>query len=334
VGDVMLSREGEKMQEIILDTQNYLDHNSHIGIWKNGSIWTGSLDVSSFETERKLLNLWEIMKPVGLVSISSIFTLMATMIQIVSAEPKDGKVQKMWRSQIIEILSSQAEFLCNDLDLPESLQFISRLKDTLNERDSVTNQEILVQMCCLRDLMQSEMTKHFSLTIPDSLVKYYKQGRLFGDAVFTSFPTARFDIKEAGTCLACGCNTAAGFHLMRAAEIGLWELGKDRQIELSKTNKIEFTEWGVIIGELEGVIALIKQWPNSPSKEDAHKFYNSAIVEVRAFNDGWRRHIAHVRKYQQPLHDDEALALFGHVKRFLENLATRISEGNYTPLVW
>jgi len=43
-------------------------------------------------------------------------------------------------------------------------------------------------------------------------------------------------------------------------------------------------------------------------------------------------HIAHVRKDQQPLQDDEALSLFGHVKRFLENLATKISEGPLYPL--
>ncbi len=304
------------MKEIVVDTQNYLDHNDY------------------FKTERKLFHLWEIMKPIGLVSISSLLTLMARFNQILSAIPKDSNLQIAWRQQAVNILLPQAELLCTDLDLPESLEFISRLKDILQERNSVMTQEVLVQLDCLRELMESEMRKHLCLTIPDALGKYYKEEKLFGNSVFIAFPSARFDIKEAGTCLACGCNTAAGFHLMRAAEIGLWELGKDRQIDLAKTNKIEFTEWGIIIGELEEAIALIKQWPNIPSKEDAHKFYNSAIVEVRAFNDGWRRHIAHVRKYQQPLHDDEALALFGHVKRFLENLAARISEGNYTPLIW
>jgi hypothetical protein len=121
---------------------------------------------------------------------------------------------------------------------------------------------------------------------------------------------------------------------MRAAEIGLWELGKDRQIPLAKSNKIEFSEWGPIIGELESAIKAITQWQNSPSKEDAHKFYNSLLVEIRAFNDGWRRHIAHVRRSQVPLTDDETRALCGHVERFFKHLATKVSEGNYTPIIW
>jgi hypothetical protein len=36
--------------------------------------------------------------------------------------------------------------------------------------------------------------------------RYYKAERPFGDAVFDAFPSARFDIPEAGTCLAVGCN--------------------------------------------------------------------------------------------------------------------------------
>ena len=60
--------------------------------------------------------------------------------------------------------------------------------------------------------------------------RYYKAERPFGDAVFDAFPSARFDIPEAGTCLAVGCNVAAAFHLMRVAEVGMRELGKDRPI--------------------------------------------------------------------------------------------------------
>ena len=121
---------------------------------------------------------------------------------------------------------------------------------------------------------------------------------------------------------------------MRAAEIGLWELGKDRQIPLAQSGKIESSQWGAIIGELEKAIEGITQWPNSPSKEDAHRFYNPLLVDIRAFNDGWRRHLAHVRKFQLPLAEVEALALCGHVERFLKSMATKISEGNHTPIIW
>jgi hypothetical protein len=37
---------------------------------------------------------------------------------------------------------------------------------------------------------------------------------------------------------------------MRVAEVGLWELGRDRQIPLAQSAKIEFTEWGNRAGTL------------------------------------------------------------------------------------
>jgi hypothetical protein len=121
---------------------------------------------------------------------------------------------------------------------------------------------------------------------------------------------------------------------MRAAEVGLWELGRDRQIPLAKSGKIEFAEWGVIISELEDAVRLIQQWPNSAMKEEAHKFYNTAIVEIRSFNDGWRRHSAHARPHMPRMEPDEALALKGHVFRFMNTLAKKIGVGKYTPLIW
>ena len=62
------------------------------------------------------------------------------------------------------------------------------------------------------------------------------------------------------------------------------------------------------------------------------------LADLRSFNDGWRRHMAHPRPDLE-LHDDEALALealalYGHVSRFLKKVATKISEGVYTPLRW
>jgi hypothetical protein len=121
---------------------------------------------------------------------------------------------------------------------------------------------------------------------------------------------------------------------MRAAEVALWELGKDRQIPVAQSGKIEFTEWGIIIDQLETALMAIRQWPNSAAKEDAHRFYNRAVVEIRSFNDGIRRHLAHVRKQQIPIEENEALANWGHVSRFMRTLSEKIAEGKYTPLIW
>ncbi len=194
--------------------------------------------------------------------------------------------------------------------------------------------DIKPQLKAMRKGIEVELDKRRFAYVPPESSKFFAQERLFGEEVYVAFPSARFDLTEAGNCLACGMNSAAGFHLMRAAEIALWELGRDRQIPLAQSGKIEFSQWGVIISELEKAIEGITQWPNSPAKEDAHRFYNPLLVDIRAFNDGWRRHLAHVRKFQLPLAEVEALALCGHVERFLKSMATKISEGNHTPIIW
>jgi len=184
----------------------------------------------------------------------------------------------------------------------------------------------------LRKTIRLELLKRRFVYVSPEKSKYFAQDQIFGKQVFDAFPSARFDLANAGDCLACGLNSAAAFHLMRAAEIGLWELAIDRQV--ARAAKIEYMDWGAIIRDLEQEVQKIQQWTNSPAKEEAHIFYNRSLVDIRSFNDGWRRHIAHVRKTGVPLADDEAFALAGHVERFLKTLATKISEGSHTPLEW
>jgi hypothetical protein len=230
-----------------------------------------------------------------------------------------------------------AEGQCKAIELGDAAMLpLYSIRGTLQKFD-LTGQyaiDIRQELRALRKAIEVELGKRGFAYVTAEDKKYFEQNRLFGDQVYNAFPSARFDLKEAGNCLACGINTAAGFHLMRAAEIGLWELGKDRQIPSAQGGKVEFSEWGRTIQALEVAIQQIAQWPNSAAKEDAHRFYNSSIVEIRAFNDGWRRHIAHVRKLQQPLTGDEVRALSGHVERFLKHLASRIAEGHYTPTIW
>jgi hypothetical protein len=179
-----------------------------------------------------------------------------------------------------------------------------------------------------------DVFRHKFIQVPHEVKGYVGHEHPFGKTVSEHFPSSVPDLIEAGNCMGVGCYPASAYHLMRAAEVGLWELGRDRQIPLAVSGKIEFTEWGIIIGELENAVKAIQQWPNSTTKEEAHKFYNVAVVEIRAFNDGWRRHSAHARPNMPKMEIDEAVALWGHVFRFMNTLAGKISEGSYTSLIW
>ncbi len=245
----------------------------------------------------------------------------------------DAKVDSAYK-EIMTIIVSAIEGHCDSIKLCRATQYADDILNQLKPNSDLTTRKLVFLLGELDKHIQWDMQKEQFMYIPPSSAKYYNLEKPFGDKVYDAFPAARFDLTQAGNCLAAGVYTASGMHLMRGAEVGLWELGRDRQIPVAKSNKIEFTEWGLIISELETAIQAIQQWPNSVVKEDAHKFYNKAVVEIRSFNDGIRRHLAHVRPQQISMEEDEALANWGHVTRFLQTLAAKISEGQYTDLVW
>lgn len=282
------------------------------------------------ENPYRLVSLLDIMRILHGDASFSAFALMVKIEEIASVRDPSERVPESRMSDIPTLLLA-ADQICEDANLPESKALIYRLRRDL--KDPVTFSELRHSLKQLRELIVNEMGKRLFLSVSEGLRDYYAHEKPMGSPVYTAFPSARFDITQAGNCLACGCNVASAFHLMRAAEVALRELGRDRQIPLAKSGKIDFAEWGSIIRELEDAVMVIQQWTNRHSKEAAHKFYNSALVEIRSFNDGWRRHAAHVRP-DPVMYDDEALALWGHVFRFMNTLAATISEGNYTLLVW
>lgn len=283
----------------------------------------------------QVLSLWEIMQPIFATNISSVFAEITQLAQVASTagSEKDG-VPAQWRIQIAESNMLTLELLCTELDLYQSLEAAQRLVGSLRNHETVTNSELQWRLNDLRELMECEMRQHLYFRVEDRLTRYLATKFPFGEEVDAAFPSVSADIREAGRCIAFGCNAAAAFHLMRVAEVGLWALGRDRQIQLAVDGKIEFSEWGIIIRQLEDAVKAIQQWSNSALKEEAHRFYNHAVVEIRAFNDGWRRHAAHVRPDMPPMSPEEALALWGHVERFMKTLAERISERNAAPLEW
>jgi len=84
--------------------------------------------------------------------------------------------------------------------------------------------------------------------------------------------------------------------------------------------------------EIEDEIRQIQNWPNSHIKDEAHRFYNATLCELRSFNDGYRRHLAHARDFE--FTGPDALGLWDQVSRFLHMLGSKISEANYTPKIW
>jgi hypothetical protein len=131
-------------------------------------------------------------------------------------------------------------------------------------------------------------------------------------------------------------HTAAVFHFMRAAEIGLRSLAKDRRIShlpKKRNAPVAMGTWEDILRELDEQIGKISNWPNTMAevKVQAQEFYNGSITEYRGFKDMWRNHVMHTRREYLRV---DALSALDHVKRMMQRLSSRISETTYTPLIW
>ena len=186
------------------------------------------------------------------------------------------------------------------------------------------------------DIVDSLQAKMF-LRILDDRTEFLDREKLFGDQVYDAFTSARADIKEAGNCLTAECNTAAVFHLMRVAEVGLRALATDRNVSFAN-KPLDQQEWGTILGALEGKLKDLrladgKNWQRREDKDAQVQFYNDTVQECRAFNEAWRRHLSHADPRAFYDHD-EAGNILKHVKLFMQKLATKVSETNTTPEFW
>jgi hypothetical protein len=170
--------------------------------------------------------------------------------------------------------------------------------------------------------VQDEMSKILVMRIPKDRSEFFEQIQAFGPEVAASFPSASYDVEEAGNCYATDRNTACVFHAMRVLEIGLRVLANDLNVVFP--TPIELQNWNTIIEKIESTIRdQEKQLPKGTQKSEKMQFYSEAAKEFRYFKDAWRNHVAHSReKYGET----EALRVLSHVRDFMQHLATRLKE--------
>ena len=274
----------------------------------------------------------------------------------------NNHVTDEYKSDVFLTLTT-AKLVAIAIELTETKDAIKRLEMELRSTvEPVTCATLQHSIHHLLELMQSELEKRKVFALEPNRAHYYqddfygvlppseatqtnalvsdlikKAKPILGERVVAAFPSAYMDIVEAGRCLALNRNNAAIYHLMQVAEIGLRVLAWDRRVEV-KRNKgkiipLGYAQWGEMIGALENKKKEIDHWPRPKAvKEAAVRFYTHAILEVDSFNEIYRKHISHARN--KLYETDVAISCWGHVRRFMETLAERMSEDNRSPLVW
>ena len=283
----------------------------------------------------RLLSLWDIMQHFATSRFCSVYSL----LRALETEAAARRIASGGEGGDSDILVAATEALqsmkkqCEEYDLCESIEHIRIVLYELGLDPASKQLFSLVesQTRGVRLKIAQELKRRKFLWVNNTLSQYIDNDDLFGPDVNSAFPSVQFDIKESGNCLAVGCSTAAVFHLMRVAELGLRTLAWDRRIKFRKDSPLELKQWGDIFKGLEDAEKQLQSFPKTKARESQFEFYHGALVEFRAFKNLYRDRNAHARR----VYDEyEARSALEHVSSFMRILATKISEKKRTPLIW
>jgi hypothetical protein len=203
---------------------------------------------------------------------------------------------------------------CDGLDLPISSSLIkSRLEDM---PQSSREFDILVSA------VYAELKTKLFLFIRPHLAKFYDNHDVLTHRATLAFPNCRNELWDASNSLTSGLWTAAVFHAMRAAEIGVRVLAADLGVSFPDKT-IEQAEWATLVDQAEAKIKAIAQRQKTAEREKEQHFYSTAAAQFRYFKDGWRVRVAHAKASYS---EDQAIKIFEHTRDFFETLSERLKE--------
>jgi hypothetical protein len=144
-----------------------------------------------------------------------------------------------------------------------------------------------------------------------------------------SFPSGKAEITAAIDCYALDHPTASVFHLMRAAELGLRALARERGVKFPD-KPIEWAEWQQLIDQIssKGRAAALA-FPRGPKRDAALAFYTGAVAQFDAFKDKYRNAVMHMRRSYDELDAQRAI---NQVRDFMNGLSAKIGEKTRRPI--
>lgn len=288
-----------------------------------------------------MLGIWTLLEIMEEIDVSAL-VLASEMLEYVrkrAEELADANAvpDNAWQELDKQVKDTGKEHLtamlgvCEKLGLRDAHSTIKRAMEWFRVASNTSPEAAKIHLEHVQDALREQLYDSRFFGLAKDRAGYYGNIALFGDRTPEAFPSAKTDMTEALRCLAVEVNTAAVFHLMRVAEIGLRVLAKDRRVSFTK-GPIELATWEQIIRELEDSEEKIHNYPKTLAREEQYQFYHGALMEIRRFKNVWRNNIMHTRdEYDR----NQALSVFNHVRDFVTILASRISERSKPlPEIW
>jgi len=185
----------------------------------------------------------------------------------------------------------------------------------LNSVGTMTNRQAAEQIDCLDRLIRWGMENHLFFAITPGEAALYKQDEpLFGQEVQDSFPSAAFDIAEAGKCVALSRGTACVMHLGRVVEVGLRVLADTLALPTRP-------DWGRHLTDIEK--ELTNRYKAAGARSPDELFYSEAAAQIGHIKTAWRNPTMHVDKTYT---EEQAKGILQAIRSFMQHLATKLHE--------
>jgi hypothetical protein len=203
---------------------------------------------------------------------------------------------------------------CASLNLDFALAQIERIRSFCNP--DTFPAEVGTALKELENRIEDELKRRTFFFVAPERAKYFETDPPpFGKAVQDRFPEAIADTEDASWCLGFGRSTAAVYHLMRVVECGVRRLRKRLKLQAH----LERKSWGRMFGPMNAAIAAL---PYTSTQEiNRRDRYSEAMAHLNNVKDAWRNPTMHSRRRYDL---DEAEAIFGNVKAFMNFLAAEV----------
>lgn len=219
--------------------------------------------------------------------------------------------------------------LCEDLKLLGSSQQIKKIQECLDSRRPAT--QLAPMLTELRIRVKEDLERQVFYSIEEGVAGWFfkpsKDGtyepkvasELMQSIVVSRFPSALSDIEQTYKCFVFGCYAASMFHLMRVAEVALFELGGVIGM------KDAAPSWDAVIARVDMLVFGTRREYVEQSIRPHMKMLESILPKLQAIQRAWRNKFTHAGSKLIPNSDsiDEATAvqMLGAVEPFMEQLA-------------
>lgn len=221
---------------------------------------------------------------------------------------------------------------CAPLNSKTLKQLISEVELTLDYPSISSRSKLADQLAYIRKILEIEFRDEWFYHYPKAKADKLQLVPTEWGRIMDAFPSAKLDVAHGVDSYACDHNTAAVFHMMRVAEVGLVRLAKELKVKLSKDKPLSHAQWGEIVGAIEATAkTVLSTAPAGNGKDEAQAFYNGAASHIRALKDKYRNVVMHSRR---SFNEHEAADAMFHTRSFMAGLSEKLSETNSKRINW